>query len=65
MVVLRRMMALAHIDATLAKENIEALLSLQRSDGMIPNAPTEVNDQDLRSQAPIVIYSTKYYLDVT
>jgi putative isomerase len=58
-------MALAHIDAELAKENVGALLSLQRSDGMIPNAPSEVNDQDLRSQAPIVIYSVKYYLDAT
>jgi len=58
-------LALSHIDPLIAKENIEALLSLQKEDGMIPNAPTEAYNQDLRSQPPIIIYAVNYYSNVT
>ncbi len=58
-------LALSHIDPLLAKENIEALLSLQKENGMIPNAPVEVYNQDLRSQPPIIIYAANYYSNIT
>ncbi|MEM0493774.1 MAG: trehalase family glycosidase [Thermofilum sp.] len=50
-------LAFLHFDVTLAKENLECLLSLADPDGKIPNAPTEAGDQDLRSQPPIIVYS--------
>jgi len=58
-------LALVHIDSQLAKENIEGLLSFMREDGMIPNAPIERENQDLRSQPPIILYAAKYYLENT
>lgn len=58
-------LALSHLDPLLAKESIEALLFFAREDGLIPNAPTEIEDQDLRSQPPIILHAVKYYLDVT
>jgi len=58
-------LALSHIDPLLAKENIEALLSLQKENGMIPNAPIEVYNQDLRSQPPVIIYAVNYYSNTT
>lgn len=58
-------LALTYINPPLARENVEALLSLQKSDGMIPNAPTIISDQDRRSQPPVIIYAAKHYLDVT
>jgi neutral trehalase len=58
-------MALAHLDADRARRNVDALLSLQRPDGMIPNAPLRAGDQDLRSQPPIILYSVRRYLELT
>lgn len=57
--------ALVYVDPLLAKENIEGLLSLADSNGMIPNAPTERGDQDLRSQPPVIIYAAEHYYEVT
>lgn len=51
-------------DITLARENIECLLSLEDAEGKIPNAPTEAGDQDLRSQPPIIIYSALRFYEV-
>jgi len=58
-------MALCHVDPQGARENVEALLSLQRKDGIIPNAPLRTGDQDLRSQPPIILYAVKRYLELT
>jgi glycogen debranching enzyme len=58
-------MALAHLDADRARRNVEALLSLQRPDGMIPNAPLKASDQDLRSQPPIILHAVRRYLKLT
>ncbi len=58
-------MALVHLDAGRARQNVEALLSLQRPDGMIPNAPLKAGDQDLRSQPPIILHAAKRYLELT
>ncbi len=49
-------------NTTLARESINALFATQRADGMIPNAPTSVVDQDLHSQAPLISEAiVKYY----
>jgi glycogen debranching enzyme len=58
-------MALSHLNPQKARENVEALLSLQRKDGLIPNAPLKTADQDLRSQPPIILYAVERYLDLT
>lgn len=58
-------LALTHLDEKLAIENIKALLSLIEENGMIPNAPLESENQDLRSQPPIIIYAAKYYMEQT
>jgi glycogen debranching enzyme len=52
-------------DLELARENINCLLSLSNNEGMIPNAPTEKGDQDLRSQPPIIIYAAWRYYEAT
>lgn len=48
------LLGLIRVNATLAREDINAQLSLQKDDGMIPNAPTPVADQDLRSLPPLL-----------
>ena len=48
-----------------AAESVEAILHIQRGDGLIPNAPSEVRDKDLRSQPPILIDSVYSYLALT
>ncbi|MEM4417412.1 MAG: trehalase family glycosidase, partial [Nitrososphaerota archaeon] len=58
-------MALSYVDAELAKENVDALLSFQRADGMIPNAPTSKDDQDMRSQPPLIVHAVRRYVEVT
>ncbi|MEM4374391.1 MAG: trehalase family glycosidase [Nitrososphaerota archaeon] len=57
--------ALSYVDPALAKENVEALLSTQGRDGMIPNAPTPKDDQDMRSQPPLIIHAVRRYAEIT
>lgn len=54
-------LALNQIDLSLSKENIECLLSLVDTYGMIPNAPSSKADQDLRSQPPIIFHAVWDY----
>jgi glycogen debranching enzyme len=58
-------MALCHLNPQKARENVDALLLLQREDGLIPNAPLRAGDQDLRSQPPIIFYAVKKYFELT
>jgi glycogen debranching enzyme len=58
-------MALCHLNPQKARKNIDALLLLQREDGLIPNAPLRTGDQDLRSQPPIILYAVKKYFELT
>jgi len=54
-------LALNRYSPELAKENIEALLQLQRGDGLIPNSPLKRYDMDLRSQPPLIVYAVSDY----
>ena len=58
-------LGLLHVDLDLARENIDGLLSLAREDGMIPNAPLEQEDQDLRSQPPAIVFAVHEYYNRT
>lgn len=58
-------LGLLHVDLDLARENIDGLLSLAREDGMIPNAPLEQGDQDLRSQPPVIVFAVYEYYNRT
>jgi len=58
-------LGLLHVSPILARENIEGLLSLARNDGLIPNAPLEQGDQDLRSQPPLIMLAAYEYYEKT
>ncbi|MEM4972793.1 MAG: trehalase family glycosidase [Candidatus Hadarchaeales archaeon] len=58
-------LGLLYVDQEKARKNLRAILSLQRPDGMIPNAPLKTGDQDLRSQPPILLYAFRRYLEET
>lgn len=58
-------LGLLHVNPSLARENIDGLLSLARDDGLIPNAPLEQGDQDLRSQPPVIVFAAYEYYKST
>jgi len=58
-------LGLINVCPKLARENIDGLLSLAREDGLIPNAPLERGDQDLRSQPPLIIFAVNEYYEKT
>jgi len=58
-------LALSRLRPEAARENVEALLTLQREDGMIPNSPSKDYDMDLRSQPPVIAYAALDYYKVT